>query len=154
MFDENFKVSRAKIFDEQVFTTNFLLTLNTNKFPQTEEDLDFWEKTTTSMIESEFNQRNVIESITKQLNGTKYIYSSDMKYNTEIGQKKYGKRYHCHIYLKITHTGEIMIDLINLREIVERYWILIGVTNPYINAKIITSESGIMEYLNKNGNEL
>lgn len=146
MGKKKFRVQKYIKDDDRILETDFLITINSNIFPGSLNELEDLEVSTQLLIEQDLGTREGINDVIEFLEDGK-ILESDTNYVTEIGINNKGRRYHVHIYIKFKHFGKIRFDLKKLKEKVISYWSSNNIYNPYINVKIVKEEKNILDYI-------
>lgn len=128
--------------------SNFLLTINTNKRPRTQEEakplIDKLRETMQYMLSAEGLKRITRFLLPAEFNKD-YIASVKSQFNLEIGETKHGKRVHSHAIIQYVHTTRLHLNFLEIKKImIEHGW-----TGFYMNVKLVKGMENAFEYLLK-----
>ena len=145
-------VTSKKISEKQKTRhSNFLITINTNKRPKTQNELVKYVNDLRSYVKNGLLSNYGLTRLLKFKEGNLGdIKNIDAKFAIEMGRHTKGGRVHAHIFLKIDHNA--MLDFPNKQFIIDELSRRMGIMSPHIDFKIVGSQKNIEDYLSKYSN--
>jgi ribosomal protein S16 len=132
--------------------SGFFVTVNTNKKPRTQLELDSITQALREGIAdlcSDDGFKQVIYFLIAGHTFEKHIVNIKVEYAIEIGTSPRGGRIHAHLYIQVVHKSKIRLDKKKIEEILLKYLRKYGINSLYINIRVIGKDKSIKDYIRK-----
>lgn len=131
--------------------SNFLVTINTNVRPQSQEAIDSLAPTFADTLRYLLSHEGLSRIISFGKAGDDYYSGAldnvDAKFNMEVGENTKGGRLHSHITIFIKHHSFIRLVTSEIQNIVQEHMELPH--KPHVDIRIIRGNENALEYLQK-----
>ncbi|GAM29387.1 hypothetical protein SAMD00019534_125630 [Acytostelium subglobosum LB1] len=133
--------------------SNFLLTVNTQKRPTSDEEAEHYAQRLDTAMDTIFTQSEHLENLFTLTPGkatsdgeSPTIHRLDTTFAVEVGKKAQGGRVHSHAVIEVDHNTHIRLNMDYIRQILPP---MIGVDKIYANVRYVKGMGEVKDYIEK-----
>lgn len=140
--------------NRKVYHSDFLVTVNTNFRPTTEDELQDMSNNLEHAMDSMTHAEGLREIVTVLREGESFtagfVREVHSEVAVEVGGSKYGGRVHAHATIKIAHYSRIRLNPLAIRDYIVRELNSDKVKNVHVDIKLLPTSGYVEDYVKKN----